>query len=266
MTRHLCPRRIDRRLPRVVALVLATSAALAAGPAQLVSDTAVAAPTASAQPGPVVIVGAHPDDETLGAGGLIARRAAEGRRIVVIVLTDGRALLGRFGIERNPSPAEVAAMRKDETRRALDILTDGRAEVLFLDYENERLLDEEAKATIHLTKLLRDLAPGELYTLSPFEGHREHVATNRIVRSACATIGGCGDVFEFIVTLARDTDVDALPRRRLLVDVSAFRDRERRALAQFRSHLDVISPIVGKPLAENYDRYLTDDEPYLADR
>lgn len=223
-------------------------------------------PTAVAQPGPVVILAPHPDDETLGCGGLIARRAAEGRRIVVVVITDGRALLRRFGIASNPSETEVSAMRKDETRRALDILTDGRVELVFLDFENERLTKQHAEATRRITALLKDLAPAELYVTSPFEGHREHLATNEIARAACAATGSCGAIYEYIVTLKAGTSVDDLPRTRIGVDVSAYRDRERRALAQFRSHLDIISPRLTAPLTPNYDRYLTDEEPFLVER
>ena len=90
--------------------------------------------------GPVVILATHPDDETLGCGGLIARRVHEGRRVVVVVITDGRALLRRFGIAANPSEAEVSAMRKDETRRSVEILGARAADIRFLDFQNERLV------------------------------------------------------------------------------------------------------------------------------
>jgi LmbE family N-acetylglucosaminyl deacetylase len=215
--------------------------------------------------GPVVVLAAHPDDETLGCGGLIARRTAEGRRVVVVVITDGRALLGRFGIDRDPSPAEVAQMRKEETRRAVDILTAGRAEILYLEVENERLVEEQADVTRRVTALVGDLKPAELYAPSAFEGHAEHVAANEIARAACASTGACGALFEYIVSLRRDVSIDTVPRRRIGVDVSAYRDLEREALAQFKSHLDVISPKLTAPLTPDYDRYLTDEEPFLVE-
>ena len=223
---------------------------------------------ASVQPpasGPVVVLAAHPDDETLGCGGLIARRAAEGRRVVVVVITDGRALLGRFGIDRDPSPAEVAQMRKEETRRAVDILSAGRAEILYLEVENERLVAEQADVTRRVTALVGDLKPAELYAPSAFEGHAEHVAAHEIARAACASTRACGALFEYIVSLRRDVSIETVPRRRIGVDVSAYRDLEREALAQFKSHLDVISPKLTAPLTPDYDRYLTDEEPFLVD-
>jgi LmbE family N-acetylglucosaminyl deacetylase len=85
--------------------------------------------------GPVLVIAPHPDDETLGCGGMIATRAAEGRRVVVVVLTDGRALFRRFGVTE-PSEADVSAMRKAETLQAVEILGAQRSDVRFLDFEN----------------------------------------------------------------------------------------------------------------------------------
>lgn len=221
----------------------------------------------TAQAGPIVVLAPHPDDETLGCGGVIARRAAERRRVVVVVVTDGRALLRRFGVDRDPTELEVSAMRKDETRRAVEILTGGTGEVRFLDVENERLVAEQDETTRRVTTLLSELRPAELYIPSPFEGHAEHVATSAIARAACHASGACGEVLEFIVTLKRGTDLAAIPRRRVGVDVSAHRAIEQRALQQFRSHLDVITPKLPTPFeTDGYRRYLTDEEPFLVPR
>ena len=241
------------------AAVLAT--VFAAWPA-----SAHASQPAAADAGPIVILAPHPDDETLGCGGVIATRASEGRRIVVVVVTDGRALLRRFGIDKDPTELEVSAMRKDETRRAVDILTRGKGELIFLDVPNEELVARRDATTPRITALLAELKPAELYVTSPFEGHPEHVATNQIARAACAASGACKAVFEFIVTLKRDTDLAAVPRRQVSVDVSAHRALEQKALLQFRSHLDVISPKLPKPFEENqYERYLTPREPFLVE-
>ena len=218
-----------------------------------------------AQSGPVVILATHPDDETLGCGGLIARRVHEGHRVVVVVITDGRALLRRFGIAANPTESEVSAMRKDETRRSVETLGARAADIRFLDFENERLVAQKDEATARVTAILTELTPSEVYFPSPFEGHAEHVVTNEIARTACAASGACAATFEFIVTLKRDTAIEQLPRRVHNVDVSAHRETERRALAQFRSHLDVVYNGQPAPLAANYDHYLTAEEPFLVD-
>jgi len=62
---------------------------------------------APAQPIPLsfgrtLVIAPHPDDEVLGAGGTIARLAAEGERVFVAIVTEGRARL--FGRKRRKSP------------------------------------------------------------------------------------------------------------------------------------------------------------------
>jgi LmbE family N-acetylglucosaminyl deacetylase len=57
-------------------------------------------------PGKLVIVAAHPDDETLGAGGLIHDLSARGWRVVVIAVTDGEAAFGR------DDPGRVERLRR----------------------------------------------------------------------------------------------------------------------------------------------------------
>ena len=104
-----------------------------------------------------------------------------------------------------------------------------------------------------------------MYFPSPFEGHAEHVVTNEIARAAGAATGACPATFEFVVNLKGGTSIESLPRRLQPVDVSAHRDCERRALAQFRSHLDILYAGQKAPLAANYDHYLTPDEPFLVE-
>lgn len=246
-------------------VVLLAMLALAPAAADQEPTVAAGSPPATTD-GPIVVVAPHPDDETLGCGGTIATRAAEGRRIVVIVLTDGRALLRRFGIAKDPTELEVSAMRKEETRRSVAILTRGRGEIIFLDVPNEELVARKDATTQRLTTRLAELRPAELYVTSPFEGHAEHVAANQIARAACAASGACRRVFEFVVTLKRDTDLARVDRRQVSVDVSSQRALEQEALQQFRSHLDVISPKLPTPLEQHrYERYLTAREPFLVD-
>jgi LmbE family N-acetylglucosaminyl deacetylase len=50
---------------------------------------------------------AHPDDEVLMTGGTLARAAAEGHRVVVVVATDG--VLGEVPAGGSPRMAELRA-------------------------------------------------------------------------------------------------------------------------------------------------------------
>jgi LmbE family N-acetylglucosaminyl deacetylase len=238
---------------------------LAAALAFTLLASSPASPSGEIPVGPTLVIAPHPDDETLGCGGMIATRAAEGRRVVVVVVTDGRALFRRFGVT-DPSELDVSAMRKAETLRAVEILGANPRDVRFLDFENERLAEQRAEAGRRLEAILSELSPSEVYVTSPFEGHREHVLGNELTRAACAATGKCPSLLEYVVTLGRGQTLDTVPRRVVRMNVSAVRDRERRALAQFRSHLDLIYKGQPAPLTPNYDRYLTDEEPFLVDK
>lgn len=66
--------------------------------------------------GHLVVVAAHPDDETLGAAGLLARAYAAGVRTTVIVATSGEASHPESPTRR---PSELAALREEETVAAV---------------------------------------------------------------------------------------------------------------------------------------------------
>lgn len=75
----------------------------------------------------VVVLAAHPDDESLGAGGLVAMAAARGAAVRVVIATDGAA-----SHPRSPThdAARLAALRRAEARVAVEVLAHGVEPVL----------------------------------------------------------------------------------------------------------------------------------------
>ncbi len=69
--------------------------------------------------GRVAIVAPHPDDESLGCGGLIARLAALGRPPLVVVVSDGT---GSHPNSRSFPAERLRALREEETRAAVAAL------------------------------------------------------------------------------------------------------------------------------------------------
>ncbi|NOS67201.1 MAG: PIG-L family deacetylase, partial [Candidatus Peribacteraceae bacterium] len=55
----------------------------------------------------ILVVAAHPDDEVLGCGGTIARLAAEGNRVSILILGEG--ISSRY---ENPKDADPALLKK----------------------------------------------------------------------------------------------------------------------------------------------------------
>src|SRR3954465_4174077 len=79
---------------------------------------------------------AHPDDESLGTGGALAKSAAEGVGTYLVTATRGER--GRYGDSpESPGPGIVGKAREGELRAAATEL--GLREVAFLDYEDGSL-------------------------------------------------------------------------------------------------------------------------------
>ncbi len=212
----------------------------------------------------IVVVGAHPDDETLGPGGAVARRIREGWEVVVIVLTGGANLLkAGLGITADPSPEEVARTRRDETRRATAILGVKPENVIFLDYGDGSLAQREEEATEQLAALLKEHAPVEVWSLSEYEGHPDHVAASRIARAACAGTGI--RLRRYVVSLRYGLKREDIPERFEPEDISEVLPLKRRAVNEFQSHLGMLSKQQEKPLWEDPDRYLRPEEPFIVE-
>ena len=67
----------------------------------------------------LVVLAAHPDDETLGAGGLIESVARDGARITIVVATDGE---GSHPASPTHTPWQLSRIRRREMRKAIDHL------------------------------------------------------------------------------------------------------------------------------------------------
>ncbi len=71
----------------------------------------------------ILVVSPHPDDEVLGAGGLIHCAAQAGRQVAVVSITDGEAAYSDW--------QELAKIRRREVRDALNVLAGGVLHIPF---------------------------------------------------------------------------------------------------------------------------------------
>ena len=158
-------------------------------------------------PGTLVLVSlhAHPDDEALLTGGTLARAAAEGHRVVLVVATDGAAGLA-------DGPTEVLAARRVEelhrSARALGVArvvrlghrdsgyltaASGEGEPVFSDLPVEVVAAEVAR-------VLREEGADVLtsYDAHGGYGHPDHVQVHR-VGALAAELAGTPVVLEATV-------------------------------------------------------------------
>jgi len=133
----------------------------------------------------LMVVTAHPDDESLGFGGTVARYAAEGVEVSVVVGTRGER--GRFGDGSEPHPGveQLGRIRESEMRAACDVL--GVRHVRFLDYVDKDLDQADpGEATARVARYMRELRPQVVLTFDPYGayGHPDHIAISQFASGA----------------------------------------------------------------------------------
>ncbi len=136
----------------------------------------------------LVFVHAHPDDEALLTAGTMARAAAEGHRVVLIVATDGEA-----GLTSSDYADDLGAIRRDELAASAEAL--GIARTVMLGYPDSGLHGERPDGFAHVGRFTvgrriaavcdeeqADVLVG--YDPSGGYGHPDHLAVHRAVRTA----------------------------------------------------------------------------------
>jgi len=204
---HVLARHASTHMPgpvREVALALAARAI--GGPALLPGPP----------PGPVLVVAPHPDDETIGCGGALARHVRQGDPVTVLVATSGERATGGTG--------DVAATREAECRAACAEL--GVGQPLFLRLPDGGLSGEIGR----LAEVVRVRGAGAatVYVPSVLDLHSDHRAAN----AAVAAAGLEADVYGYEVWAVGPID--------RLLDVEAVYPAKERALGRYVTALATI--------------------------
>ena len=108
----------------------------------------------------ILVVAAHPDDEILGVGGTMARRAAEGDAIYALILGEGQTSRWR---SRELADAAVIGQLHKNTLDAAEVI--GFSKVFFENLPDNRfdsvdLLDIVKK----VENYIEDIQPNIIYT------------------------------------------------------------------------------------------------------
>ena len=133
--------------------------------------------------GGLLLLLAHPDDESFMIAGTAARLTDAGRRVALVCATRGQA--GSAGQPPRCTRDELPAVRERELRAACAIL--GIALHAVLDYEDRRLADaDDAAMRQTLVAAIRAERPQVVATFDPtgVTGHRDHQAICRFALDA----------------------------------------------------------------------------------
>jgi LmbE family N-acetylglucosaminyl deacetylase len=135
---------------------------------------------------------AHPDDESLGFGGTLARYAAEGVETHLVTATRGER--GRFGsLGKGGDPVEVGRVREEELQAAAAVL--GIREVSILGFPDGAVDQIAATTAIRaVVAHIRRIQPDVVVTFGPegAYGHPDHIAISQVTTAATVCAADCG--------------------------------------------------------------------------
>jgi LmbE family N-acetylglucosaminyl deacetylase/SAM-dependent methyltransferase len=211
----------------------------------------------------VTVVAAHPDDESLGAGGLIVECSTRGIPVTVIVVTDGA---GSHPASPTHSTTDVAVLRSAEVRDAVALLAPS-AIVQMLGYPDGTTTQNEANIERDLSALI----PTGTLLVAPWrgDGHRDH----RVIAEICARIATSrhDSLLEYPIWLwhwakPRDPSVPWSGFRRLPLSEAAVATKQA-ALSAHRTQIDGLGPDRGNEpvlLPEFLENFASANEVFVA--
>ena len=129
---------------------------------------------------PVLVIVPHPDDETLGIGGLIATLCSRGVDVVVVAITDGENAYSN-------SPG-LGELRRMEQTHALSRLGVGNEKIVRFELPDSGVASREEE----LIERLMPLVSADTHILAPWHGdfHPDHEACGRAAEEVARRTGG----------------------------------------------------------------------------
>lgn len=184
----------------------------------------------------LVVVAPHPDDESLGCGGLIAEARARGLPVRLVVVSDG---CGSHPNSRLYPPERLRRLREDETRRAVAELGLAPEHVTFLGLPDAHVPSTGATAQAAadaIANAVRESGADAVFVTWRHDPHCDHTAAADIVGLARPLMPGIR-AYAYPVwgwTLPPEREVGPAPEG-FRLDVEAHRAAKRRAVAAHAS-------------------------------
>ncbi|MBV6450316.1 MAG: putative N-acetyl-alpha-D-glucosaminyl L-malate deacetylase 2 [Anaerolineales bacterium] len=187
----------------------------------------------------ILVFAPHPDDETLGCGGTIVKRLKEGYKVKLIVLTDGSHSHSTvLKIFENPTPEEVANIRRQEVINASKVLGLAKHDITFLNFEDGSLQNNLEEATQRVIKILKQESDAvRIYCTHERDGHRDHKATGIIVRNAVTLLRLSIPIYFYIIWPTDELGVLEFEQE----DISDVLNIKRSAIDQYRSQIEIFT-------------------------
>ncbi|WP_433324266.1 PIG-L family deacetylase [Spirillospora sp. CA-294931] len=245
----------------------------------------------------LMAVHAHPDDEVLGTGGLLARCAAEGIRTVLVTCTNGEQGDGAGGVkpgEPGHDAQGVARQRLAELQESVELL--GISDLEMLGHRDSGMVGWTANdhpeafanipvetAAARLGELMERYRPQVVVTYDENGGygHPDHIQAHRVAVAAAERTGipeklyytavprsSIARMFDHLRSVGIDpADIDlpedfGVPDEQITstVDVSPYADRKRKAL---QAHASQTENLFLLRLPEEVQSLIFGTEPFI---
>jgi LmbE family N-acetylglucosaminyl deacetylase len=225
----------------------------------------------------LMAVHAHPDDEVLGTGGVLARYTEEGIRTVLVTCTGGEQGDGPGGVKPGEPGHDEAAVRAQRLAELNDSVAQlGIQHVELLGYRDSGMVGWDANAdpdvfcnvgvdaaAARLVELMESYRPQVVLTYDENGGygHPDHIQAHRVTMAATEVCGIPRKLYYPVVPRegvqellgelqARGMDISevdldqefGVPEELITatVDVSPYAERKRKALEAHASQSDTI--------------------------
>ncbi len=199
----------------------------------------------------IYIFSPHPDDETLSCGGTIIKRLSEGYNVKIIVMTDGsKSHSANFNIYSNPTPKELAEIRKQETKDAASILGVIPENIVFLEAEDGGLFNVKEIMIDIVTALLENeiVNISEIFLPHKKDYHDDHIATNSIVLEAIERLKLKALLYYYKIypSITQENNCDL--GTKVEINISDFLPIKIRAINQYKSQIQISSTKQDRPV------------------
>ncbi len=178
----------------------------------------------------ILIIAAHPDDEVLGCGGTIAKLAADGKQVEILILGEGTA-------SRDGSSGDEVQRLQNDARKAAKVL--GAANVRFASLPDNRFDTVPLLDIIkQIEGVIAEVKPNVVFTQHGGDLNVDHQITFRAVMTAVRPMAGQGIHALYAYEVASSTEwafqrFDPVFRPNYFVDIDGFLEQKMLAMEAY---------------------------------
>lgn len=184
----------------------------------------------------VLVIAPHPDDESLGCGGLLAWAVQGGRKPRVLFLTNGEA--SHPGSAIYP-PERLSAIRQKEAVNACAALGMKADSLNFLRYTDSGLSSLQTTSNAILVDAvacwIKRSPRSAVFVTADTDPHSDHVTAFYIAKAATALCADCSLFAYPVWTWVRTENASGQGIRGVRMDIAPFLSAKRAAIACYAS-------------------------------